>query len=405
MNQSIKNRIKQLKSGQIPKGYCKSAIGIIPEDWEIKKINAISEVNPKSQELKNEFLYIDLESVVNGKLVNENIIKKHNAPSRAQRILEKNDIIFQLVRPYQQNNFLYLKEQPLQVVASTGYAQIRTNDFGYLYQYLNFSTFCNRVLEKCTGTNYPAINSNDFSELFIALPSKRERDKIAKILAKWDEAIELQERLIEKFEIQKKGLMKKLLMPKKDWKIELLQNVVNRQKATAVQIHNKGKYPIIDMEYYLNKKYINYTNDAGLFVDENDVILLWDGAGAGTSIFGVKGMLCSTFVKLVPTSILNAGFLYYFLCYVKDKNNNLREGSGIPHMPKDFFKIQKIFLPKIDTQISIYKSLSFVDKNINLHSQKLELFKKQRKALMQLLLTGTVRVSKLSILHSEDSNE
>jgi len=246
----------------------------------------------------------------------------------------------------------------------------------------------------CARSGQPGINAEEYSSL--SLPyfdfAQKEQQRIAKILAKWDEAIGLQERLIEKLEIQKKGLMKKLLMPKKDWKIELLQNVVNRQKATAVQIHNKGKYPIIDMEYYLNKKYINYTNDAGLFVDENDVILLWDGAGAGTSIFGVKGMLCSTFVKLVPTSILNAGFLYYFLCYVKDKNNNLREGSGIPHMPKDFFKIQKIFLPKIDTQISIYKSLSFVDKNINLQSQKLELFKKQRKALMQLLLTGAVRV-------------
>jgi len=246
----------------------------------------------------------------------------------------------------------------------------------------------------CARSGQPGINAEEYSSL--SLPyfdfAQKEQQKISKILAKWDEAIELQERLIEKLEIQKKGLMNKLLTPKKDWNIESLQNVVNRQKATAVQIHNKGKYPIIDMEYYLNKKYVNYTNDAGLFADENDVILLWDGAGAGTSIFGVKGMLCSTFVKLVPTSILNAGFLHYFLCYVKDKNNNLREGSGIPHMPKDFFRIQKIFLPNINMQISIYKSLFYVDKNINLHSQKLELFKKQRKALMQLLLTGTVRV-------------
>jgi type I restriction enzyme S subunit len=246
----------------------------------------------------------------------------------------------------------------------------------------------------CARSGQPGINAEEYSSL--SLPyfnfTLKKQNKIAKILTKWDEAIELQENLIEKLEKQKKGLMQKLLTPRKGWRVESLQNVVTKQKAKIVQINNKGKYPIVDMEYYLNKKYINYTNDDGIFVNEDDVVLLWDGAGAGTPILGAKGVICSTFVKLVPSSILNAGFLYYFLCLIREKNNSLREGSGVPHIPKDFLKTQRIYLPIIDEQISIYESLFCMDKIIIFHIQKLTLLKRQRKSLMQLLLTGTVPV-------------
>jgi type I restriction enzyme S subunit len=412
MNPTIKNRIKQIKSGQIPKDYCKSAIGIIPKDWEIKKISAMSEVNPKSQELKDEFLYIDLESVINGKLVNENIIKNHNAPSRAQRVLEKNDIIFQLVRPYQQNNYIYLKEQPLQVVASTGYAQIRTNDFGYLYQYLNFSAFCNRVLEKCTGTNYPAISSNDFSGLFIALPSKRERDKISKILAKWDEAIELQERLIEKLEIRKKGLMQKLLKPKKDWNKKTLSEIGDFSKGNGIS-HDKLKNIGIPCIVYgdLYTKYHTKFYVSENFTDKNTIkesvaankgVLLFTSTGETAEEIGkcvcyygeetiyVGGDIFILQIKEYVEPLFVA-YQQNLFSFIKQKAQ-FGQGHSVVHIRLEDIRKLSVIFPKIKEQKKIVYILNELDIEKQLHSQKLELFKKQRKALMQLLLTGTVRV-------------
>lgn len=57
--------------------------------------------------------------------------------------------------------------------------------------------------------------------------------------------------------------------------------------------------------------------------------------------------------------------------------------------------IGKIFilLPPLCEQIAIAEILSTADREIDLHEKQLEEFKKQKKALMQLLLTGIVRVT------------
>ena len=81
-------------------------------EWEIKQLGEIGEINPSNKNLPNKFIYIDLESVENGQLLKENEVLKNEAPSRAQRILVKNDILFQMVRPYQMNNLFFDKENP-----------------------------------------------------------------------------------------------------------------------------------------------------------------------------------------------------------------------------------------------------------------------------------------------------
>ena len=60
-----------------------------------------------------------------GQLLLQKNIELQDAPSRAQRLLAKGDVLFQMVRPYQQNNYYFNLSG--EYVASTGYAQIRTN--------------------------------------------------------------------------------------------------------------------------------------------------------------------------------------------------------------------------------------------------------------------------------------
>ncbi|HMQ90947.1 MAG TPA: restriction endonuclease subunit S [Flavilitoribacter sp.] len=136
--------------------------------WEEKQLGEIAKVNPKCNGLPNIFVYIDLESVDKGILKKEDIIQKENAPSRAQRILKDNDILFQTVRPYQKNNLFFDKGEGF--VASTGYAQIRTKQIPkYLYWFLHTESFVKKVLARCTGTSYPAINSDDLSKILVSI--------------------------------------------------------------------------------------------------------------------------------------------------------------------------------------------------------------------------------------------
>ncbi|MBZ7957642.1 restriction endonuclease subunit S [Campylobacter sp. RM9760] len=174
-------------------------LGEIPEHWEVRKLKYICKINPQINEaLPDSFIYIDLESVTNGKLLKEQMISKEKAPSRAQRILQKQDILFQLVRPYQRNNYIFNKNGAY--VASTGYAQIRTKEcIKFIYYTLLENSFVERVVLRSTGSNYPAISSNDFADMKIPLPPLKEQEQIANFL---DEKCEKIDSLITKIKKQ-----------------------------------------------------------------------------------------------------------------------------------------------------------------------------------------------------------
>ena len=180
-------------------------------DWEVKKLGEIADVNPKSDKLPNKFVYIDLESVESGNLLKKNIIEVKNAPSRAQRLLKKGDILFQMVRPYQRNNYHFYDNDGNVYVASTGYAQIRYKDCSeYLYQYLHTDTFVDIAISKCVGGNYPAINTTDLTNITVYLPSPAEQQKIAECLETLDNLIAAESNKLESLKTHKKGLMQQL---------------------------------------------------------------------------------------------------------------------------------------------------------------------------------------------------
>jgi type I restriction enzyme S subunit len=182
-------------------------------EWEAKRLGEVCEINPSICKLPKEFIYIDLESVENGQLLQRKKICIDNAPSRAQRLLRKSDIIFQMVRPYQRNNLLFNLDD-FNYVASTGYAQLRTlQSPEFLYYQLHTDFFVFGVLEKCTGTNYPAINTAELTTIEIFIPSLPEQQKIASCLASLDDLINAQRQKIELLKQHKKGLLQGLFPP------------------------------------------------------------------------------------------------------------------------------------------------------------------------------------------------
>ena len=111
---------------------------------------------------------------------------REEAPSRAQRVIDNNDILFQCVRPYQKNNYIHriLNTSNQQWVASTGYAQIRTTELpNYIYHLLNTDEFNRKVMVRCTGSSYPAINSEDLATIHLYYtPDKKDQLKISRLL-------------------------------------------------------------------------------------------------------------------------------------------------------------------------------------------------------------------------------
>lgn len=178
--------------------------------WGHAELGRFAEINPNTGSLPDSFYYIDLESVVKGQFTFRNKIFKVNAPSRAQRNLATGDVLFQTVRPYQQNN-LFFNYTDEKFVASTGYAHIRTKyDSKFLYFLLHTKKFLARVLNKCEGGNYPAINTTNLKKIIVEFPAIEEQQKIADFLTSVDDKINLLKKKKELLEQYKKGVMQKI---------------------------------------------------------------------------------------------------------------------------------------------------------------------------------------------------
>jgi type I restriction enzyme S subunit len=181
-------------------------------EWTAKPLKAAAQVNPANKGLPESFTYIDLESVNAGELKAKSRISRIGAPSRAQRLLEHGDIIYQIVRPYQRNNLLCEFDDGDDYVASTGYAQLRAmGDNRFLYQSIHTDSFVNQVITKCTGSSYPAINSSDLAEIEISFPpTLDEQQKIAECLSSLDDLIVAESQKLEALNRHKRGLMQQL---------------------------------------------------------------------------------------------------------------------------------------------------------------------------------------------------
>ena len=183
------------------------------DDWEQRKLGDVAEFNPKS-ELPETFEYVDLESVVGTEMVSHRTETRETAPSRAQRLAKTGDVFFQTVRPYQRNNYLFVKPDN-NYVFSTGYAQMRPKiDAEFLMCFLQTDSFVKVVLDNCTGTSYPAINSNDLSNLDIILPPlEDEQRKIGGFITNIDNLITLHQRKCDELKEVKKYMLQ-MMFPK-----------------------------------------------------------------------------------------------------------------------------------------------------------------------------------------------
>ena len=218
-------------------------------EWSVTTLQKDCIVNPTNDKIADKFVYIDLESVTQGQLNKQQVLAKEEAPSRAQRVLHAADILFQCVRPYQKNNYI-VKDiaSDIQWVASTGYAQIRTqiDNPTFLYYVLNTPKYNKAVMVRCTGSSYPAINSDDLSKIPFCKCGIAEQKKIASFLSLLDERIATQNKIIDKLQSLIKGIAQHCIRELiNGWKYVRLGDIckITTGKLDAnAQVEN-GQYP------------------------------------------------------------------------------------------------------------------------------------------------------------------
>ncbi len=345
------------------------------KEWKSSRLADTCEINPKNEGLPSSFVYIDLESVEKGRLLKEDFISKDGAPSRAQRVLSKNDVLFQMVRPYQKNNLFFDKEG--KYVASTGYAQIRTKQNSrFIFQYLHNQKFVDNVIERCTGTSYPAIHSTDLGNIRIGYPSLEEQTKIASFLSLIDERIQTQNKIIEQLETLIKGLCQKLILnqvPNKK-----INNCVSSYSSSLTEsdvIDKNGIYPV-----YGATGIIAFTENPQ--INKDAILIIKDGSGVGkvqyaSDKFSVIGTL--NYLTVKP----DVNLKYIFFCLKYFNFEKYKVGSGILHIYFKDYGETFIYCPPLEEQNKIESLLSSIDSKINIETQYIKELKEQKTFLFQ----------------------
>jgi type I restriction enzyme M protein len=179
------------------------------DDWERIELGEICAINEGTEKPAEKFIdwftYLDISSVKNGtgEIDYSNKINVIDAPSRARRKVEKDDILLSTVRP-NLKAFGYVNREPERVIASTGFAVLRVNKEKLISKYLYFLVFQDFVLSQMISLMgkgaYPSINQKDVSSLKIPVPDIETQERIVESLEIEIEALNSSKRLIEIFE-------------------------------------------------------------------------------------------------------------------------------------------------------------------------------------------------------------
>jgi type I restriction enzyme S subunit len=229
----------------------------------------------------------------------------------------------------------------------------------------------------------------------IPLPPLKEQQKIAEILTTWDSAISKQEELIKEKEKLKKGLMQRLLSGEvrfkefsDEWKevrlgeiTEIKTGSSNREDSTE----EDGKYTFFDRSEDIR------TSNRYLF-DGEAIIIAGEGQRFIPKYFIGKFDLHQRTYSIMNFQKSIGKYLFYYIWQHNNYFLSQAVGSTVKSLRLPIFEKMKIRLPPLKEQQKIAQVLSTADKEIELLKKELEELKKQKKGLMQRLLTGEVRV-------------
>lgn len=381
---------------------------MLPLNWQRVRLGDIAEINPPTI-IPNVFYYIDLENVEKGQLLNKQLMTKNKAPSRARRLLSKNDILYQLVRPYQRNNYFFTLNG--NYVASTGYAQIRTlQNPSFLYFALHSNYFVNAVLDRCEGTSYPAISSNELKKCEVILPPLNEQIAIANILSDLDRYLCALDALILKKEGVKKALSFELLSQRKRlkdfnqaWQRVRLGDIGKPCMCKRVMKHQTTRYDEIPFykigtfgntaDAFISKKLFLEYKTKYSFPKKGDILISASGTIGKAVIYDGKPAYFQdsniVWIDNDETLVKND---FSFYAYSNVKWNT--EHTTILRLYNDNFRNTLIPLPPLNEQSAIANILSTLDNEIISLKNKKRQFENIKKALNHDLMSAKIRVLK-----------
>lgn len=432
MEAEIKNRIEQIRQGKVPAEYQKTPAGILPKSWKVTSLcNVLKKKNAKNKGRKYDRILTN--SATKGIVPQTDYFDKQIANdenTEGYYVVEKGDFVYNprisVSAPCGPFNKYYENEtgimSPLYSVYQFVDENVHYSEFlaqyflsAYWYRYMNGIANYGARSDRMNVTQ-------DMMDLMpLPYPPESEYKKIVRILLNQDRVIALREKLLAEKLRQKQYLMQVLLTGKKrlpgftgKWNYVQMKTL----GTTYSGLSGKNKEDFGKGRPYI--PYINIYSNAVIDTNNFDYVSIAENEKQNSVKYGdiffttssetpdEVGM-SSVLLEKVDNLYLNSfcfGFrLHNFLTllpqyavyYFRGGNfrrilDSLAQGSTRFNLSKNNLLKAMLLLPPIKEQKAIVEILRTIDQEINLLKQELEQERRKKKALMQLLLSGIVRV-------------
>lgn len=428
MTPEVKQRIEQIQQGIVPEGYKKTKTAIVPADWKESPIGKYIREYTEKTTIPNQ--YPVLTSARTGLMLQTDYY--------SNRQVTTEDNVGYNVLPYgyitfrsrsDDGRFRFNENRIIERgIISYFYPVFSFSEevcHEYMLYLLNFSIY-RRMYPYAEGTAQQVLSLKKLGQFKYSLPLVAEQKKIAEILSTQDKAIELQECKIDELKRFKKGCLERMFprkgqkVPEKrfpgftdDWEQRKLGELVDRvirkntNNESTLPLTISAQYGLVDQITYFNKR-VASRDVSNYYLVLNGEFAYNKSTSDGYPFGAVKrldlyekGVLSTLYIVFVPKKEqqIDSDFLTVFFDtdrWHKGVSERAAEGArnhGLLNISaEDFFDIDLSVPKEVAEQKQIGAFIRQIDNLITLHQRKLEEMKRQKKALMQLLLTGIVRI-------------
>lgn len=385
-------------------------------DWKEYKLGEIIVTNARCidrdypyQEIK----YLDTGSITCNQIDSLQDFLLTEAPSRARRLVQNEDIIYSSVRP-NQLHYGFIKSPVENLVVSTGFVTITCNKNKVHPKFLYFfltqrqnTEYLHSVAEASTST-YPSLKPSDIEALEIYLPPIEEQERIAGILSSLDDKIDLLNKQNTTLESLAETLFRQWFIenPKPEWKkvslIDCIEIVGGGTPKTSIEsnwigninwlsggdVSNNHKKYAIESEKYISSEALR-SSSAKLLPTNSTII----------SARGTVGKFC-ILSKPMAFSQSNYGILpklrdYYFFTYLLIAHSiyelqSAAYGSVFDTITTNTFKTLEMSLPKIDDIGTFETLITPYFEKMRLNTNQVRTIKNLRDVLLSKLINNKI---------------
>ena len=414
---------------RIPQGYKDSPLGIIPEEWEVKRLGELfsfkNGINAKKESYGGGIPFVNTMDVLNNTFLKANILRGKvdiSPKTKEEFCVAYGDVLFNRTSETREEvgcSSVYIDAED----SVFGGFIIRAHDifpniFDAVYKGYCFQPFYirNQISSLGNGAIRYNLGQEELSRVKILVPPILEQQHIVSVLHLWDTAIEKQSELIEKLKLRKCALMQQLLTGKKrlpgfigEWKyvpIKTFAKEVSNRNADGTNhiVLSCTKYDglVPSLEYFGKQIYSNDLSSykiipQGHFAYATNHI---EEGSIGYQSNYENGLISPMYTVFVTNKEkINDTFLYAVLkshhliyLYKSMMEGSINRRGGLRW---DSFSTIKIDLPSLEEQNAIATVLINADKEIELSNKKLASLQSQKRGLMQQLLTGKKRIQQL----------